>query len=304
MGNKILITSYINPDLDGVASALAFEYISKQQGRNVEVIFFGQFQPETRYFIEKRKYTFPVVPPETPSSWDSFIVVDTGSTSRLPKCIDPKKVIEVIDHHPAETGQEFPKAKVQNEEVGAAATLVSERIFKEKIRLPKKLAVLLHAAIFNSTLNLTTDVTPRDTFASENLERDFGLDRKIIREMFRFSADYVFAHLHDVIEGDLKTIEVGDKKVTGGQVVLYDIRGQRDALKVQSLSLAAALKRKGSPDVFISLLDLEANSTDIYSDSPFVQEKFGRALGRTFTGNWLVINRLVLRKKLFKILQE
>lgn len=296
---KILVTSYLNPDLDGVASVLAYAYLLNKKGFSAEVILFGKPQPEVEYFRETLGYKLPVQESSGNSGWDSFVIVDTSSSKRLPKFIDPNLVLEIIDHHPAENGKEFPKAKIQNEEVGAAATLVYERILKENFKLDENLAILLYAAIFHNSSNLLSG-TQRDLESIAGLEKEYGLKRQSLDEMFGYADKYTLDHLEEVVLGDLKEVGTNVGQCVAGQVEIYGTTIEQDQIKSRLSSLAEKLGRERGVKVLMIMTDLKVNRTAIYSSNLQLQEKISEAFKIEFNKNWAQVEPMLLRKKILK----
>lgn len=55
----ILVTAKINPDLDGVACALAYAELLNLEGKVAEGIIFGSPQSEVSYFIDQHGSVIP-----------------------------------------------------------------------------------------------------------------------------------------------------------------------------------------------------------------------------------------------------
>jgi inorganic pyrophosphatase/exopolyphosphatase len=127
---RVLITAKVKPDLDGTSCTLAYSDLLSQTGQKTEGLITGTPQSEVKYFIERHGIRIPTRPDEISTNWGDFILVDASSMKGMPKTVISNKVIEVIDHRIGEPEKEFPKAKIQNELIGAAATIVTERFIK------------------------------------------------------------------------------------------------------------------------------------------------------------------------------
>ncbi len=148
-----LVTPKINPDMDGVASALAYANIY-----SAEAVFFGELQPEPQLVLEKLDMDVEM---NVKKAWDLFVIVDASSLRGMPEVIRREDVVEVIDHRKVDLTQVrrlFPNARIQIELVGAAATLVAERL---KEAPEKELAILIYCAIISNTLNLKSCTTTK-----------------------------------------------------------------------------------------------------------------------------------------------
>lgn len=299
----ILVTSYINPDLDGVASALAYAELLKKKGQAAEAVLFGKPQPEVDFFTKKYDYHFPIESGDQKSRWKSYVVVDTSISKRLPKFIDPVKVVEILDHHPAETGEEFPNAKIQNEDVGAVATLVYERTLKEDFELDKGLARLIYAGIFHNTSNLLSS-TQRDLETIAKLEKEYGFNRQLPTEMFEYTNGYILSNLERVILGDLKEIDTSDGLCIGGQVEVYDAFAKQNQVMTKVSALAEKLSRERGARVIMIVIDLGANQSGIYTRDLRLQEKLAGAFGTNFDENWAFVKPIALRKKILSAIRS
>ena len=63
--NNILVTSYIDPDLDGTAGSFAYaEYLNKT-GRNAVGVVMGQIQIEAEYVFQRFNIKRPLIANDT-----------------------------------------------------------------------------------------------------------------------------------------------------------------------------------------------------------------------------------------------
>lgn len=298
--DKILVTSKLNNDLDGTASALAYSYLLKSTGKDAEAILFGPPHPETLFFIERHGLVVPSFATGGQKNWDKFILVDTSDTVGLPTEVDPNKVIESIDHREGARPERFPNAKVQNELVGAAATLIWEKCKAEKIKLPHPLALSLYGAIFHNSLNLlSSNTSNRDIKAVETLETEYGFTREIIKEMFNFIGEFTVKNLEDQIKTDITVTE----KFAASQLIFSDVR-QRLVNKEEAVRSAfEEIKSKNNlQTAFLTTVDIMTNENIIYCFDSFGQELITGALGVKFTGNFARRSPALLRKQLMPLI--
>src|SRR5690242_13997944 len=125
--NRATVTSYRNPDLDGVATALTLaRYLNEREGVNARATIVGRLDAETACAFG----LIGLAPPEQvqviPVDHDVYLV-DTHHLRQIEGFIEPSRVVGIIDHHPGGDPTAFPRARIINELVGAAATLVAER---------------------------------------------------------------------------------------------------------------------------------------------------------------------------------
>ncbi len=175
---KILITPKVNPDLDGVACALAYSELLKQTGVEAEGVVSGEPQTEVRYFTEQRGIKVPTRNDEETGPWEEFILVDASSMKGMPKVVRAERVMEVIDHRKGEPEKEFPEARIQNDLIGAAATLIGERVLRGKNEISQDSATLMYGAIFHNTLNFLATNTSESRERLPKTQRSLGINRQ------------------------------------------------------------------------------------------------------------------------------
>lgn len=149
MPRPIVVTAKTNPDLDGVACALAYVELLQGTGRPAEAAADGRPDAEARFVLDHLELTLREDPP---NQFSGFVLVDMSALPGLPDFVDPASVVEVIDHRlHGDPTQSYPNARVQVEPVGAAATLVYERFEAAGVVPSARSALLLQAAIHSNT---------------------------------------------------------------------------------------------------------------------------------------------------------
>ncbi len=217
----ILVTAKVNPDLDGVACTLTYADFLNQKGEKIKGIVFGEPQSEVQYFIQKQNIEIPHYAENFNDKWDSFILVDASSMKGMPIAVKAENVIEIIDHRTSEPQKEFPNAKIQNELIGAAATLIVEKFIKGNLKPKLDHAKLLYGAIYHNTLNFTsTNTSERDIKAAEFLEKEFNLDKSLIQKMFKFATAQIEFDVEKALKDDAKEFGTG-YKIGAYQLIVY-----------------------------------------------------------------------------------
>lgn len=218
---KTLVCAKVNPDLDGTACTLAYSYLLNEMGNNSDGLIFGEPQSEVNYFSEIHKIQIPLYSKRIKNDWDSFVLVDASSIKGVPELVKADKVMEIIDHRVSKPEKEFPNAKIQNELIGAASTIVVERFIKENIIPTSDQAKLLYGAIFHNTLNLiSSNTNGRDKSAILYLENEFGLKRRLIEEMFTYSTKEIEKDPVSALEKDAKEFGEGNK-ISAFQLIVW-----------------------------------------------------------------------------------
>lgn len=302
--NIILVTAKIHPDVDGVACTLAYAELLNFQGKTAEGMIFGSPQSEVSYFIDQHRIAIPAQADEPSTTWNQFVLVDASSMKGMPQPVIPEQVAEIIDHRAgSEPEKEFPNARIQNELVGAAATLVTERFVQGYLKPSRERALLLYGAIHHNSLNfLATNTSRRDHEAVAFLEKKYGFDQKIIEEMFRYATELVAEDMYKAIVDDGK--EFGKGYTIGAyQLIVWG----DDILKKKSeLEDAVCTISKGNEEewAILNIIDVAKGRGFVYvTDSTHIP-CLARALGVSFERNWATLEPALLRKQIMPLIKN
>jgi manganese-dependent inorganic pyrophosphatase len=177
---QAVVFSYINPDLDGVACSIALEVLERPKWNARRL---GITDAETSIVLQALGYAVP--PAVEPwNAVDEIWLVDTHHPNQLPPDFPEARVTRITDHHPGGDANRYPNADIQNEPVGAAATLITERFEEFNVSIPADLARLLQAAIVSNTLDFRAPATSsRDHAAYERLRSIKAADRVLFEQM-------------------------------------------------------------------------------------------------------------------------
>lgn len=294
---EILVTAKVNPDLDGTSCLLAYADLLNQVGKKASGIVTGSPQSEVQYFIKTLGIEIPLRNDASSGEWSEFVLVDASSMMGMPKVVDPHKVIEIIDHRVSEPEKEFPNARIQNELIGAAATIVIERFVKAKKKIKFAHAKLLYGAIFHNTLNfIATNAGTRDKNAVKYLEDEFGLGQSMIREMFDFSTQEVLKDVFGALKMDKIDAVSGNNTAGAYQLIVWgnEILDQRKNIE------SAVERLEGEFDIswsFINIVDLAAKRSHLFVSSRIGQEILSKAFQVKFDKGWAEIPA-ILRKQI------
>lgn len=193
----IAITWKINPDLDAVACAIAYEYYFKQQWVIDKTAIF-QWNPHSEAKFVCRELWINV-DKRIKEEFDGWIMVDFSQKFWLPDFIDPISIVEVIDHRLYPDYDFFPNAQFQIELVWSATTLIAEKFQFNNIWISPEMASLLYCWTLSNTLNFKANVTTfRDHRSAEWLISQWA-NIELWQRMFNYNAQYILNNLEDVI---------------------------------------------------------------------------------------------------------
>lgn len=203
----IILTSYKNPDIDGIAGMYALKELYDILGIKCNYYIFGKQQFEVDIIC--KKYNIQLSRTKELNIDDKFILLDCNDLTNVNKKIKSENVIEVIDHHnTSPKTSELKNAKLDIQQVGAMATLIVEKFLENNIKISKNSAILLYHAIASNTINLKAPVTTnRDKKAFKYLETQYPnlINRHCINEVFQKKSD--IKDIQRTVLSDLKIYE-------------------------------------------------------------------------------------------------
>jgi manganese-dependent inorganic pyrophosphatase len=303
--SKILITSYISPDLDGTACALAYcEYMNEFEDI-YESAFMGEVHEEALFVIDYFSLDKPIITTETVDC-EKIILVDASELSVLEGRVDAAKVIEIIDHRKNNEAGKFINAKIQIELVGSAATLITEKFILDNKKISKSSAILLLCAIISNALNFkNTITTTRDVEAAKWLEKFVELPEDFWKLQFSAKSNVNGNKLSEKIDADFATFDIGNLKIGVGQLELFKAEEIISARSEEIFAILQNLKLEMNLDyVFISFLELENPKNYILCDNVFLQDKLEKSLNIKFIENKSIREIPLMRKQIIPLLKE
>lgn len=296
MATTKYVFGYINPDTDSVCSAIGYAELAEALGTGeFQPITWGKINKETTLVLSR----FSVQAPPTIETLEGdheIALVDTHHLAQLPKSLDPNRVVEIIDHHPAGDAAAFPRATINNEEVGAAATLIVERFHEHGLLPTVRIAGLLAAAIISNTLNFSAPSTSeRDHAALAWLKPIVEIDETFVSQMFQAISDIGQLTTYELLTKDYKEFNAGGIPVGISQIEIADT-----SMVTRRGDLMAELRRlaqeKEAEHVFVSVIGLVAHATTVISAHQETQNLLTRALGLEFDGEVATVSRILMRK--------
>ena len=308
MKKEILVTGYVNPDLDGVACILAYaDFLNKTSQKAIPSIP-GKHHEETDHVLKEYGLKFDIKEYSS-KDFQQIILVDSSDLDGIDKRIDPKKVIEIIDHRKINMAESFPNAKVQIELVGAAATLIGEKFKEQNIDLTKDIATLLYGAIISNTLNFQAKVTTdQDRAMVTYLKEKFYFPEDFAHKMFLSKSDLSGEKLIKTIRGDFagfKSHNFGGKKVGIAQIEM--IEGQKLVEKRKDeivFEIKAIMKELDLDVVFLTIIDLEANQNILVAPSKGIEDLLNEILNIKFQNQIAIRPGLIMRKEIVPLVRE
>lgn len=301
----ILVTGYVNPDLDAVAGATAYSEFLRKNGKEAVTGFIGELHDEAKYVIDR----FKLDEPESVSNSDDFqevVLVDASDLIGVEGKITPEKVIEIIDHRKVHEAYKFPNAKAQIELVGSACTLVAERFIQNNIEMSKSSAILLCGAIISNTLNFKGSVTTdRDREAFKYLNKIAQLPEDFWKELFVAKSDLSGDKLEERIRGDFAWFEMGNKTLGIAQL---EIIGADKLIAERVNDIVTVLEKIKSEMkldyIFQNTIELEKTKNIFVTSDNQTKPLLEKVLNIKFSNSVAERPNLIMRKQIVPLLKE
>lgn len=297
-----IVTSYKNADTDGASCTVAYREFLSKKGTKAKILFSEKPDPMASFAL---KYFGKRLKRPKISEKDRIILVDASQVAGLSKAFSPSQVVEIIDHRPSSRDLHlFPNAKIQNEPVGAAATLVAERFFKERIPISRESAGLLYSGIVANTLNFQSKATcRRDRSAAKKLISIARIPKNYLRLFFK-SAEKFSSPLPSILE-----METAVQPFSGGALAVTQIDGvnglefvrkNKDAIEK---SLPKIFRKRKASFGFLSCLDILNKRNVFFAQSAEARKFILERVGKTrFSGNVGIRRPPILRKEIWMLL--
>ncbi len=301
--NKILVTTYSNPDIDGLACSLAYAEFLHKTGHDATYGIFGVPHREAQYVLDKFNIQINRLK-SLPEGYENIVLVDASDLEALPSQIKPGQVTEIIDHRKTTEIEKFVNAKIQVEQVGACATLIAEKFKQDNILISGNAARLLYPAIASNTINfkgkLTTD---RDRNMAEWLTTQFDLPENYIHDIFAAKSK-ITKPLKEILIEDFKAFEFNNIKIGIAQLEITDTNGYIKNNLSEIINILKKIKKEKTLDyIFLNGLDLEGAGNTFVAPDQADRKLLETVLNLKFDDSLAVYDRLIMRKEITPLIQ-
>lgn len=302
---KLLITSYVNPDIDGVAGVIAYSEFLEKTGIDNTIGVMGELHDEAKYVLDRFNFEYPKVILNS-NDFDKVILIDTSDLNGIEGNIELEKVIEIIDHRKVHEADKFSNAKIQIELVGSVATLIAEKFIEKNIEMSKKSAILLLTAIISNTSNFKGGVTTdRDKKIANYLNNIAKLPDNFGKELFEAKSDLSGEKLFNRITGDLATYVIANKKFAIAQIEMIGVKELMEERIGEIIEVINKEKNKESLDfIFLSAIDLETEKTYLVTNDQDTKDLIKKILSVDFNENIAERDDIIMRKQISPLLKE
>ncbi len=303
--NPLLVTSYVNPDLDGTACAIAYAEFLKKNGQEAIAGVIGEPHVEAKYLLNRLGMPIPQELKDA-SGFDQIILVDVSAPKDLEGRVLLERVVEIIDHRKSGEVHQFPNAKIQIELVGAAATLIAEKYIEAEMDISQSSATLLYGAIISNTLNFQANVTTdRDRKAAAWLNKIAKLPEDFAKDLFQSKSDVSGDKLRRSIEGDFTHFEIGSKKIGVAQIEILGAHALVDAREAEIVNVLQEIKSRMNLDlIFQNTIGLDEGKSIFVAGDEEAKALLEKVFHVVFHGMTAEHPGLIMRKEIVPRLKE
>ncbi len=253
---------------------------------------------------ERRKDYLNTFTLQKPEKWDKIIVVDTSDIYFLERqCgFNLDAIIEIFDHHPwyEQFWQEKIGEKAHIEEIGAAATLITQYIMEHHVfeKISTSIKELLACAIISNSVNFTAKISkPIDKEIYEKILENLHKDpQEFSEKYFKEVDDNYFSYPEYFLKNDTKFLDMWGKKGKISQIEMSENKIFIDKYldKIESIL-------DGEED-FSFLITSSARNQETYfvSFCPTTKAMLEHILWSSFVWNILQYDGIMLRKEIIK----
>lgn len=296
--SKIYITGHKSPDLDSVATPIAYAILKNtlENTDKYQAIIAEDINKETEFALKKFGFEKPTLL-ETAKE-QKIILVDHNEFTQAINGIEEAEILEIIDHHKLDFKYPAP-IHVKTEAWGASATIITDEFLKNKIDISKNLAgLLLSAVLVDTVITKSPTCTDKDRETIEELSKiseinnwqDFGM------ELFKIRSSVANLSPLEIIKADYKDFEMSAGKFGIGQVETADL-SEVEAKEEAIIKELNKLKEDNNYHSVILFITDIINEGSKFLVSTSNQADIEKALNVKLENNKVYIPGIMSRKK-------
>jgi manganese-dependent inorganic pyrophosphatase len=296
------ILGHEKPDLDSIVSAIALaEFKSLKVSGEFIAGRVGEVNPETDYILKKFKTKPPkLIKASNISPEDKIILVDHNEEGQRLEGLNPKQIIEIVDHHYRIDFNLNQPIKITILPWGATSTIIFS-LFEQKGLSPTfKTAQLILAAILSDTVGLkspTTQKVDRETVTKLQKITKLKDLKGLIFEQLKAKSNISDLTPTQVVTNDYKIFNFSGKKVFINQLETVE---QENVLKEKEKYLSALEEAKQEMKLdlaFFAITDILKENTKMLYLTPRGREVLEKAFREKGKENVIDVGPRLSRKK-------
>lgn len=152
------------------------------------------------------------------------ILVDHNDSSQSVEGLNEAEILEIVDHHNISSITTNMPINFRNMTVGSTNTILYSMYVESNITIPKDIAGIMLSGILSDTLKFTSPTTTDyDKYVASRLATiaDIDID-KYADEMLKAGTNLKGKKIEEIIQMDMKTYEVNDKRISISQIITFN----------------------------------------------------------------------------------
>lgn len=233
------------------------------------------------------------------SSKKKVILVDHNEKSQAVDGIEEAEIVEIIDHHRLGNIETLGPVFFRNQPVGCTATIVFQMYEEAGVKIPKKTAGLLCAAIISDTLLFRSPTcTALDEKVAKRLAEIAEIDLEdMAREMFNAGSSMKGKSAQEICFQDFKQFTVNDTIFGVGQINSMNKEELEEIKEKLTGHLPKVLKENGLQMIYFMLTDILDESTELLCCGTGAKAYIADAFDVPENAEKIILKGVVSRKK-------
>ena len=228
-----------------------------------------------------------------------LILVDHNAASQTVDGIAFADILEIIDHHRIGTLETLEPVYFRNQPVGCTATIIYQMYQENGVKISKKIAGLLMAAIISDTLMFRSPTcTSIDRMAAEKLSEICGVEiEEFAIDMFSAGSDMSSRTPKEIFNQDKKKFQVGDHSFIVAQINSMNAIELEEVKEKLVPYLSERFEGLGVEMCFVMLTNIVKEDTELLCFGEKAKDVARSAFQLSPDMEHIVLKGLVSRKK-------
>ena len=228
-----------------------------------------------------------------------LILVDHNEASQTVDGIVFADILEIIDHHRIGTLETLEPVYFRNQPVGCTATIIYQMYQENGVKISKKIAGLLMAAIISDTLMFRSPTcTSIDRMAAEKLSEICGVEiEEFAIDMFSAGSDMSSRTPKEIFNQDKKKFQVGDHSFIVAQINSMNAIELEEVKEKLVPYLSERFEGLGVEMCFVMLTNIVKEDTELLCFGEKAKDVARSAFQLSPDMEHIVLKGLVSRKK-------
>ena len=228
-----------------------------------------------------------------------LILVDHNEASQTVDGIAFADILEIIDHHRIGTLETLEPVYFRNQPVGCTATIIYQMYQENGVKISKKIAGLLMAAIISDTLMFRSPTcTSIDRMAAEKLSEICGVEiEEFAIDMFSAGSDISSRTPKEIFNQDKKKFQVGDHSFIVAQINSMNAIELEEVKEKLVPYLSERFEGLGVEMCFVMLTNIVKEDTELLCFGEKAKDVARSAFQLSPDMEHIVLKGLVSRKK-------